>query len=134
MISAASLWTVSYTVAGIALAAAAAGFAALRLLAARPVATSVTVVAAVSATATAAGVIVIATEMFISQEDLDVVLTVVSIAAVAGVAVALLLGRQVSAASRQMMGAVQRVGQGGRYRSPDAVLPAELAAISEIRQ
>jgi len=130
MISAAAWWTVIYTVTGIALAAATAGFAALRLLAARPVATSMTVVAAVSATATAAGVIVIASEMFISQEDLDVVLAVVSIAGVAGVAVALLLGRQVSAASRQMLGAVERVGHGGRYKSPDSVLPAELAAIS----
>ena len=93
MISAAAWWTVIYTVTGIALAAATAGFAALRLLAARPVATSMTVVAAVSATATAAGVIVIATEMFISQEDLDVVLAVVSIAAIAGVAVAIDHGR-----------------------------------------
>ena len=39
MITAAAWWTVSYTVTGIALAAATAGFAALRLLAARPVAT-----------------------------------------------------------------------------------------------
>jgi signal transduction histidine kinase len=130
MISAAALWAVSYTVAGIALAAAAAGWVALRLLAARSMATSLTVVAAVSVTATAAGVIVIAIEMLISQEDLDVVLAVVLIAGIAGLVVALLLGRQVSAASRQLLGAVQGVRHGGQYRPPDAVLPAELAALS----
>jgi signal transduction histidine kinase len=130
MISAAALWAVSYTVAGIALAAAAAGWVALRLLAARSMATSMTVVAAVSVIATAAGVIVIAIEMLISQEDRDVVLAVVLIAGIAGLVVALLLGRQVSAASRQLLGAVQGVGHGGRYRPPDAVLPAELAALS----
>lgn len=131
MISAAALWTVSYTVAGIALAASAAGFVALRFLAARSLATSMTVVAAVSVTATLAGVVVIAMEMFISREDLDVVLAVVVIAAIAGFAVALLLGRRVSAASRLLLGAVQEVGQGGRYRPPQEVLPAELAVLSE---
>jgi signal transduction histidine kinase len=130
MISAAALWAVSYTVAGIALAAAAAGIVALRLLAARSVATSMAVVAAVTVTATVAGVVVIAMEMFISQEDLDVVLAVVVIAAIAGFAVALLLGRRVSAASRLMLGAVREVGRGGRYRPPQVVLPAELAGLS----
>ena len=130
MIPAATLWTVSYTVAGIALAAAAAGLAALRLLAARSVATSLTVIAAVSMAATLAGVVVIAMEMFISREDLDVVIAVVVIAGIAGFAVALLLGRRVSAASRLMLGAVQEVGAAGRYRPPSAVLPADLAGLS----
>ena len=130
MIPASGLWTVSYTVAGISLAAAGAGFAALRLLAARSVATSLAVVAAVSVTATVGGVVVSAIKMLIAQEDLDVVLTVVVIAGIAGLAVALLLGRQVSAASRQMLGAVEEVGRGGRYHPPDAVLPAELAGLS----
>ncbi len=130
MIPASTLWTVSYTVAVIALAASAAGIAALRLLAARSVATSLIVIAAVSMAATLAGVVVIAMEMFISQEDLDVVLTVVVIAGIAGFAVALLLGRRVSAASRLMLGAVQEVGAAGRYRPPPAVLPADLAGLS----
>ena len=130
MITAAELWTVSYTVAGIAAAAAAAGMIVLRLLAARPVATSLTVVAAVTVAATLAGVAVISMEMFISGKDLDVVLAVVAIAGVAGFAVALLLGRWVSAASRLMLDAVQEVGRGGAYRPPAAVLPAELAALS----
>jgi signal transduction histidine kinase len=130
MISAADLLTVSYTVAGIAAIAATAGMAALRLLAARSVATSLTVISAVTVAATLVGVLVISLEMFISDKDRDVVLAVVSIAGIAGLAVALLLGRRLSAASRLMLGAVQEVGQGGRYCRPPAVLPAELAGLS----
>ncbi|MGO8960981.1 MAG: sensor histidine kinase [Streptosporangiaceae bacterium] len=130
MITAAELWTVCYTVAGIAALAGLAGTVALRLLAARSVATSLTVVAAVTVAATLAGVVVISMEMFISGKDLDVVLAVVGIAGVAGLAVAVLLGRRVSAASRAMLNAVQEVGRGGLYRRPPAVLPAELAALS----
>ena len=130
MITAADLWTVSYTVAAIAALAAAAGTFALRLLAARSVATSLTVVAAVTVVASLAGVAVTAMEMFISRKDLDVVLAVVAIAGVAGFAVAVLLGRRMSAASRLMLDAVQEVGRGGAYCPPAALLPAELAALS----
>ena len=130
MITAADLWTVSYTVAGIAALAAATGTMVLRLLAARSVATSLTVVAAVTVAATLAGVVVISMEMFISRKDLDVVLAVVAITGIAGFAVALLLGRRVAAASRLMLAAVQEVGRGGGYCPPTAVLPAELAALS----
>jgi signal transduction histidine kinase len=130
MITAAELWTVSYTVAAVAVLAAAAGTIALRLLAARTVATSLTIVAAVTVAATLAGVVVISMEMFISRKDLDVVLAVVAIAGIAGFAVAVLLGRRVSAASRLMLAAVQDVGRGGGYRPPPTVLPAELAGLS----
>jgi signal transduction histidine kinase len=130
VITAAELWTVSYTVAVIAVLAAAAGTLALRLLAARTVATSLTIVAAVTVAATLAGVVVISMEMFISRKDLDVVLAVVAIAGIAGFAVALLLGRRVSAASRLMLAAVQDVGRSGGYRPPPTVLPAELAGLS----
>jgi signal transduction histidine kinase len=130
MIPAADLWTVSYTVAGIALVACAAGMIALRLLAARPLATILTVIAAVTVVATLAGVVVIAMEMFISDKDRDLVLAVVAIGGIAGFAVALLVGRQVSAASRLLLGAVQEMGRGGEYRAPQAVLPAELAGLS----
>lgn len=130
MIPAADFWTVSYTVAGIALVACAAGMIALRLLAARSLATILTVIAAVTVVATLAGVVVIAMEMFISDKDRDLVLAVVAIGGVAGFAVALLVGRQVSAASRLLLGAVQEMGKGGEYRAPHAVLPAELAGLS----
>ena len=131
MITPADIWTVSYTVAGITAVAAIAGMVVLRLLAARPVATNLTVIAAVTVAATLAGVVVISMEMFISRKDLEVVLAVVAIAGIGGFAVAVLLGRRVSAASRLLLTAVQEVGLGAGYRPPTAVLPAELAVLSE---
>ena len=110
---------------------AAAGVAALRLLAARPVATILTVIAAVTVIATLGGVVMVATEMFISGKDLAVVLAVVVIAGIAGFGVSLIVGRRVSAASRLLLGAVREVGSGGEYKRPPAVLPAELAGLSQ---
>src|SRR5450755_562126 len=131
MISAADLWTVCYTVGGIAIAVSAAGLVVLRLVAARSVATILTVIAAVTVSATLAGVVVIARKMLISQGDLDLVTAVVVIAGIAGFAVSLLIGRRVSAASRLLLGAVQEVGRSGEYHRPSAVLPAELAGLSD---
>lgn len=131
MISASDLWTVSYTVTGIALVALTAGLVALRLLAARSVRTILTVIAAVTVAATLAGVAESAREMFIARSDLDVVMAIAVIAGIAGFAVALLVGRQVSAASRRLLGAVQEVGRTGEYHRPSSVLPAELAGLSD---
>ncbi|MGH3276516.1 MAG: sensor histidine kinase [Streptosporangiaceae bacterium] len=131
MISGADLWTVSYTVVGIAVIVTSAGLLAVRLLAARSVATILTVIAAVTVLATLAGVVVIATEMFISAADRDVVTAVVVIGGVAGFAVALLVGRRVSRSSRLLLSAVQEVGRSGAYAAPRAVLPAELAGLSD---
>jgi signal transduction histidine kinase len=130
MISLSDLWTVSYTVAAIALLAAVAGIVAVRLLAARPVGTILTVIAAVTVSATAAGFLVIGKEMFISQDDLDLVMAVTVIAGIAGFAVSVLVGRRVAAASRLLLRAVQEVGRSGDYYKPTAVLPAELAGLS----
>jgi signal transduction histidine kinase len=130
MIPPSDLWTVGYTVAGIAAVACAAGIGVLRLLAARSVATSLNVIAAVTVAATLAGVAVSASEMFIAQADLDVVIAIVVIAGIAGFAVALLIGHRVSAASRLLLSAVREVGESGAYHPPDAVLPAELAELS----
>ncbi len=128
--TAAELWTVSYTVAGIAVIAVGAGMIVLRLLAARSVATSLTVVTAVTVAATLGGIVVISMEMFIAGKDRDVALAVVAIAGTAGFTVALLLGHRVSAASRLLLGAVKEVGRAGEYHPPRAVLPAELAGLS----
>jgi signal transduction histidine kinase len=109
---------------------AATGTIALRAVAARAAPLRVTVVAAVTVAATLAGVAVISMEMLLSREDLDVVLTAVVIAGIAGFAVALVLGRRMSASSRLLLAAVQEAGKGDGYRPPQAVLPAELAALS----
>jgi signal transduction histidine kinase len=130
MIAPSDLWTVSYTVAAIAAVACIAGIGVLRLLAARSVATSLTVIAAVTVVATLFGVSVSASEMLIAQADRNVVMAIVMICGVAGFAVALLVGRRLSAASRLLLGAVREVGESGEYHRPAAVLPAELAGLS----
>jgi signal transduction histidine kinase len=131
MISLGDLWTVSYTVAIIASVVTVAGLIAVRLLAARSVATILTVIAAVTVLTTSAGVVWIAKEMFISSADLDVVMAVVIIGGIAGFAVALLVGRRVARSSRLLLDAVHEVGRNGEYEAPDSVLPAELAGLSD---
>lgn len=128
--TAADWWTVSYTVALIALAVMAAGVATVRALAARSVATLMAVIAAVTLVATLAGVVVIAMNMFISRGDFDVVLAVVLIGGIAGFGVSVIVGRRVAMASGLLLAAVQRVGGGGRYQPPARVLPAELEGLS----
>src|SRR3984957_2184193 len=128
-IDAPTLWQVTYTVAGVAVAAAAAGLLCVRLLARRSLATLLFVVAAVVIVSSMAGVGVIAYKMMISVDDRNVVLAVVIIAGLAGFAVALLGGPGVTAASRVLLEAVRDVGSVGYYEPPDAHLPAEFSAL-----
>ena len=130
-IDAPTLWQVTYTVAGVAVAAAAAGLLCVRLLARRSLATLLFVVAAVVIVSSMAGVGVIAYKMMISVDDRNVVLAVVVIAGLAGFAVALLVGHRVTAASRVLLEAVRDVGSVGYYEPPQARLPAEFAALSD---
>ena len=130
MIALSDLWVVSYTITGIAVAGAAAGMLAVRLLARRNMATLLSVVAAVVIVTSAAGVVVSADKMFISDQDRNMVMVVVAIAGVVGFAVAMLVGRRITAASRLLLAAVRKVGSTGRYEPPDAVLPAEFTALS----
>ena len=123
-IDAPTLWQVTYTVAGVAVAAAAAGLLCVRLLARRSLATLLFVVAAVVIVSSMAGVGVIAYKMMISVDDRNVVLAVVVIAGLAGFAVALLVGHRVTAASRVLLEAVRNVGSVGYYEPPQARLPA----------
>ena len=78
-IDAPTLWQVTYTVAGVAVAAAAAGLLCVRLLARRSLATLLFVVAAVVIVSSMAGVGVIAYKMMISVDDRNVVLAVVAV-------------------------------------------------------
>jgi signal transduction histidine kinase len=121
----------SEDVAGVALAAAVAGLLSVRLLARRSMATLLFVVAAVVIVSSAVGVGVVAQQMLVSTEDRNVVLVVVVLAALAGFAVALIVGHRVTKASRILVDAVQDVGSIGYYEPPDARLPAEFAAVSE---
>ncbi|MGE5134380.1 MAG: sensor histidine kinase [Gemmatimonadota bacterium] len=125
-----TLWQLTYTVAGVAVASALTGLLAVRLLARRSVGTLLLVVAAVVIASSMAGVGIIGYQMMITKADRNVVLAVVIVAGLAGFAVALLVGHRVSAKSRVLLGAVRKVGSTGHFDPPRAVLPAEFTALS----
>lgn len=106
------------------------GVAVLRLLAARSVRVMVAAVVLVSVLTSMAGVSVIAYRM-LSGVNQDVVLDLMAIAGLAGLIVALVVGRQLIRASRAISGAVQGVGDSGVYVAPQRTLPAELSELSQ---
>lgn len=130
-IAPADLLHVSYSVGAIAVVTLLIGLIALRLLAGRSITAMLTVVAAITVGTSLAGVGAIAVLMLASSADRDVMLELLAIAGLAGFAVALLLGRKISAASRILLGAVREVGETGQYRPPQATLPAELSELSD---
>jgi signal transduction histidine kinase len=125
-----TLWQVTYTVAGAAAASAVAGLIVVRLLARRSVGTLLFASAAVVIAGALAGVGIIGWQMMGSAADRNVVLAVVIVAGLGGFAVALLVGRRVTAKSRVLLGAVRKVGSTGHFEPPRADLPAEFAALS----
>jgi signal transduction histidine kinase len=62
--------------------------------------------------------------------DRNVMLELMGIAGLAGLAVALFIGRTLTKASKRLLGAVREVGDSGIYTPPDVPLPAELAGLS----
>jgi len=118
-------------VAGVGLASAAAGLLCVRLLARRSMATLLFVVAAVVIASSAVGVEIVAHQMLVSPSDRNVVLAVVVMAALAGFAVALVVGHQVTSASRVLLNAVRDVGSIGYFEPPKARLAAGFETLSD---
>ena len=118
-------------VAGVGLASAAAGLLCVRLLARRSMATLLFVVAAVVIASSAVGVEIVARQMLVSVADRNVVMVVVVMAALAGFAVALVVGHQVTSASRVLLNAVRDVGSIGYFEPPKARLAAEFETLSD---
>ncbi|HYB18450.1 MAG TPA: HAMP domain-containing sensor histidine kinase [Streptosporangiaceae bacterium] len=106
------------------------GVLVLRRLAGRSIQVLVTGIVLVSVFTSMAGVSVIAYRM-LSGVNQDVVLDLMAIAGLAGLIVALVVGRQLIKASRAISEAVQGVGESGVYIAPRVALPAELAELSE---
>ena len=106
------------------------GVLVLRRLAGRSIRVLVTGIVLVSVFTSMAGVSVIAYRM-LSGVNQDVVLDLMAIAGLAGLIVALVVGRQLIKASRAISEAVQGVGESGVYIAPRVALPAELAELSE---
>ncbi|MFC4587852.1 sensor histidine kinase [Sphaerisporangium corydalis] len=116
--------------AGLGLVIAALGLAVLRLLRGRSIGVMLTVVAVVTVTATLAGVVAITIDMIIDGHPKNVVLTVVVVGGLVGVGVAMVVARQVVAASTTLVGAVEAVSPSQDYVPPPGRLPAELETIS----
>jgi signal transduction histidine kinase len=106
------------------------GIATLKLLATRSVGVMVTVVVMVSVLTSLAGYAVIAYRM-LSGADEEIVLELMGIAGLAAFAVALIVGRRLTRASRSLSAAVKGVGENGVYIPPEGVLPAELSELSD---
>jgi signal transduction histidine kinase len=121
---------VSSWVAGIAVVITVIGVPLLKLMAARSIGFMLSTVAFVTVATSLAGVVVITVRMM-GAEPGKPVFELLFVAALAGVAVALIMGRTVTNASKTLLGAVREVGDSGIYTPPDVRLPAELAGLSE---
>ncbi|MEU8194473.1 HAMP domain-containing sensor histidine kinase [Microbispora amethystogenes] len=115
--------------AGLGLVIAALGLALLRVLRRRSIGVMLAVVAAVTVSATLAGVVAITLAMVIEGRPKNIVLTVVAIGGLVGLGVALVNARTVVRASRSLVTAVENVPPSGRFTPPPNPLPAELRTI-----
>ena len=106
------------------------GVVALRLVARRSISVQVAIVALVTVVTALISVGEIAVLMF-QVGDREVMLELMGLAGLASLAVALIIGRTLSKASKQLLAAVREVGQSGIYTPPDIELPAELAGLSK---
>jgi len=117
-------------VVGAAMLTTALGVLGQRLLARRSIGMQVSLVALVTVVTSLAAVGVISYRMF-DVGNRDVMLELMGIAGLAGLAVALVVGRSVTRATRRLLGAVHEVGDSGIYTPPPVMLPAELAGLSD---
>jgi signal transduction histidine kinase len=102
---------------------------ALRLLARKSVGVHVALVASVCAITTMIAIGEIATIM-LSAADRRVMIELMGIGGLAGLAVALFVGRSLRRSSKTLVDAVREVGESGIYTPPEVPLPAELAGLS----
>ena len=114
---------------GAAMLTTASGVVGQRLLARRSIGLQVALVALVTVVTALAAVGVISVYMF-NIGDRKVMLELMGLAGLAGFAVALVIGRSVTRATRRLLGAVREVGDSGIYTPPQVALPVELAGLS----
>ena len=127
----ADLEYISVRVLGIALIVTLIGIFALKRFAARSIGLMITIVVAATVITSLGGVGVIAYRMVGTAAERDDVLDLMAIAGLAGLAVALFVGRRLTKASRALSSAVQGVGDSGVYVAPQLTLPAELNELNE---
>jgi signal transduction histidine kinase len=124
------IW-ISERVAVVAVAVSLIGILVLRRMARRSIGTMVALVVLVCSFTTMVGVGLIAIRMMGTAEDRDAMLDLMAVGTLAGLAVALAVGRYMVKASKALTSAVEGVGDNGVYVAPDRPLPAELALVSE---
>ena len=129
-IAASDLATISEWVIGSAMLTTAIGVVAQRLLSRQSIGMQVALVALVTVVTALAAVGVISYCMF-DAGDRDVMLELMGIPGLAGLAVALVIGRSLIRATRRLLGAVREVGDSGIYTPPAVALPTELAGLSK---
>ena len=128
-VQAADLEHLTEWIVGAAMLATAGGVVGQRLLARRSVGLQIGLVVMVTVVTAVAAVGVISVCMF-TGINREVMLELMGVAGLAGLAVALVIGRSVSKAAGRLLGAVRQTGQSGIYAPPAVVLPAELAGLS----
>jgi signal transduction histidine kinase len=117
-------------VVGAAMLTTACGVVGQRLLARRSIGLQVALVALVTVVTALAAVGVISFCM-LNVGDRKVMLELMGLAGLAGLAVAFVISRSVTRATRRLLGAVREVGDSGIYTPPQIALPVELAGLSQ---
>jgi signal transduction histidine kinase len=123
------IW-ISERVAIIAVIVSIIGILLLRRLANRSIGFMIAVTVGVCTVTSMAGIGVIAIRMVGNGPERNDVLDLMGIGGLAGLAVALFVGRRITKTSRALATAVQNVGDSGVYVAPKGTLPAELQNLS----
>jgi len=106
------------------------GILLLRKLAGHSIGLMVAITVGVCSLTSMAGIGVIAWRMVGTAPERNDVLDLMAVAGLAGLAVAVFVGRRLTKASRALSSAVQNVGESGVYVAPQLTLPAELRDLS----
>jgi signal transduction histidine kinase len=129
-VAASDLLHITEWVVGAAVLTTLAGIVGLRVLGRKSIGVQVTLVAAVTAVTALASVGAIS-YLMLQVGDREIMLELMGIAGLAGLAVALVVGRTLTGAIKKLLTAVRDVGTSGIYTAPDIPLPAELAGLSQ---
>jgi signal transduction histidine kinase len=129
-VAASDLAQITAWTAGAAMLTIAVGIVGQRTLARRSVGLQVMLVSLVTVITALAAVAAISYCM-LPATDRNVMLELMGIAGVAGLAVASVIGRSVTRATRRLLAAVREVGGSGIYTPPSIALPSELAGLSD---
>ena len=131
MIAAHDAGQIGLVVGASAVGAAAAGSFGLRLLRKRSVFASLVVVAVTASVVVAVGTAVIGQLMLVSGHAYRVLLLVLLLSLLAGLVVAVMLGRSLTAGSRVLAGALRTIGEEPYHASPMAPATAELTGLND---